>query len=388
MKRGLLKYAACIILMMFSCRAAFSGCRNVSGKSLSHEMCVHVIGGDCFISSKSGNGHDIIFHFRKCMANNLYTFYRVGILSDNGELPVGDPERTPDMIVNEAYSDNIGPFLVEGRGWCGGNHTGDGGKVTAYNKSHSITIDGNMVAGDTLAYVKSLTINVTNVILDTFAIEKVRYDVYPGVIEVSAKHEFLNNEPLTVSRYYGMQSMFNGETETLTPGGLYSSWTPENKVSSFPMRDFPDFRWFVERNSKSFQSSYLFRCGMGDHSFEDPDEPVFIGNSNGKSYHRLMAGHVVKKGDETFWKGVYTWQVSPCVDNDHVFGFFGTIDSKPALYVAFMAGGSYSFDLPEGSDSRKYNVLDLQGPVKISRKGRKKLTVSSSSKGYSVIIFD
>lgn len=69
-------------------------------------------GEDVYISSMIDDRHVINYWFKKCMANDLFTFYRVSITSDS----------TNTQIVNETYSDNIGPFNILEGGWCGGNH--------------------------------------------------------------------------------------------------------------------------------------------------------------------------------------------------------------------------------------------------------------------------
>ena len=59
------------------------------------------------IESHIDENHSIRYEFSRCMANHIYTFSRVLVDS---------------ITVNEATSDNIGPFLIEGKGWTGGNH--------------------------------------------------------------------------------------------------------------------------------------------------------------------------------------------------------------------------------------------------------------------------
>ena len=59
------------------------------------------------IESRLEGCHSIRYEFSRCMANHIYTFSRVLVDS---------------VVVNEATSDNIGPFLIESSGWTGGNH--------------------------------------------------------------------------------------------------------------------------------------------------------------------------------------------------------------------------------------------------------------------------
>lgn len=376
------------ILLIISLMAVLCDCSAEAGKSGDAEpqsnMRVRVSGENCYVSAKMDANTDIIYWFKKCMANELYTFYDVGLFYNLNPIPV-DPSTKPETILNEAYSDNIGPFLVENVGWCGGNHTTPDGKKTARNESFSIFIDGHKVQKDTIANVHSVRIDVINVILDTFAIEKVHYDINGNSIAVSAEHKFFNANPLNVQRYYGMQSMFEGETKTLTPGGEYSVWTDEANVSSFPESAYPDFRWFIERSATAFQSAYLFRTGMGDHKFVDPAEPVFIGHSYGKSYHRLMANHIVKRGDVTFWKGVYTWGRKPLLDNDSMFAFLGNVEGDAALFISAFGPSTQTVELPFSASYIK--VVDNQGGITAKSVGANSVSITSTGKGYAIMSF-
>lgn len=56
-------------------------------------------------------------------------------------------------------------------------------------------------------------------------IETVNYSIYRNNIQVLVTHEFQNESPVTVQMYYGMQSMFDKETHTLTANGKYVDWT-------------------------------------------------------------------------------------------------------------------------------------------------------------------
>lgn len=64
---------------------------------------VRKIGENIHISSRIDQHHEINYWFKKCMANDLFTFYRVSILSDSVNI----------IIANEAhYSDNIALFTL------------------------------------------------------------------------------------------------------------------------------------------------------------------------------------------------------------------------------------------------------------------------------------
>ncbi|MCS2517724.1 hypothetical protein NXW37_29520 [Bacteroides thetaiotaomicron] len=48
--------------------------------------------------------------------------------------------------------------------------------------------------------------------------------------QVLVTHEFQNESPVTVQMFYGMQSMFDKETHTLTANGKYVDWTVQKDV--------------------------------------------------------------------------------------------------------------------------------------------------------------
>ena len=83
----------------------------------SEAMYVKRQGGDLYISAKLDERTDITYWFRRCMFNELYTFYRVGITRNRAALPSTQPEAEPAVLLNSTYSDNIGPFAIPGCGW-------------------------------------------------------------------------------------------------------------------------------------------------------------------------------------------------------------------------------------------------------------------------------
>lgn len=267
------------------------------------------------------DSHMITYRFEKCMANNLYTFSRVFF---------------DGYTVNSAqYSDNIGPFSVVGLGWVGGNHL-SGTAITAETKSVKIEIDGEELTENISDRpVQRVDIYVENDIYN-FADESMHYIVMGNSIQVEGSHKYTCTTNKTVDRYYGMQSMFEGETAILTPQGHYPRWTQTAKVSQFTKGAYPDFSLFVERSARCHQAAYMTRDGIGDRHMVKDADVVFIGNSYGKSYHKTMGSAVVKPGDETYWKGVYTWFKTPEVnasdDNAGEFVYDGFFDGKEARF--------------------------------------------------------
>lgn len=301
-------------------------CSSVAAGAADGGMHVSLQGERLTVCTSLETEHTLQYEFRRCMDNELYTFSKV--LVDG-------------VAVNEATSDNIGPFLIAGRGWTGGNHLLPDGKTpSAQTVGIEISADGGRLLRDTLTDASRIDIAVTNRLLDPanpdslFCVEKMHYTVCGNSIQVEAEHTYLNAEEWTVDRYYGMQSMMKEETALLTPGGLYSVWTPIENVGRFPKKSAPLFRQFVEKSPVCYAAAYLCGEGLGDRRFVAPDDVVFIGNSWSKSYHKLMGNAVIKRGDVTRWKGIYTWFLTPLKDVPGQFAYRGWFDGKEAVFCS------------------------------------------------------
>ena len=72
--------------------------------------------------------------------------------------------------------------------------------------------------------------------------------------------------------------------------------------------------------------------GIGDRHLVDADDVVFIGNSWGKSYHKLIGNASVKNGDTTHWEGIYTWFIQPVNTDPEYFSYLGCLNGKPAIF--------------------------------------------------------
>ena len=318
-------------------------------KMISGKMRVKIAGEDLYISAKLNAKNDILYWFKKCMFNQLYTFYRVGTIANNMPQPTNIPDATPSYVLNLSYSDNIGPFNITGHGWCGGNHPYiDEETQTAHNVNYQISLDGKITTENTLTLVDNIqirainhimnpaepeTINEKTVLNNVLCIETVDYNIQRNNIQVTVSHEFQNEKPVIVQMYYGMQSMFEKETHTLTVNGKYADWTLQEGVSTFNKKEFPLMRCFIEKNADAYQSSYLFDEGLGKHTDITDDDIIFIGNSNGKTYHKIIANKSYKKGDIIHWSGVYTWFKSPIIDDVDLLCYEGMINNQRVLFI-------------------------------------------------------
>ena len=57
-------------------------------ETISEEMRVKMTGEDLYISAKLDAGTDILYWFKKCMFNKLFTFYRVGTIANSLPAPI------------------------------------------------------------------------------------------------------------------------------------------------------------------------------------------------------------------------------------------------------------------------------------------------------------
>ena len=370
------------------------------------KMRVKITGEDLYISAKLDAETDILYWFKKCMFNELFTFYRVGTIANSMPAPTTLPDTSPASVLNLAYSDNIGPFNITGYGWCGGNHPYlDEVTRTARNVGYHIYVDGKEIKEDMSALTKEIKITVTNEIMnpskadtssgktllnDVLCIETVSYSVYRNNIQVSVSHEFQNESPVTVQMYYGMQSMFEKETHTLTAGGKYTDWTVQKEVSTFTKKEYPSFRRFIEKSVHAYQSSYLFADGLGNHEEIADDDIIFIGNSSNKTYHKIIANKEHKKGDVIHWSGVYTWFKSPVSDDDGLLCYEGIIDNQKVLFIDCKKSVNKMIQLPDGYIKKTFTIREKSESITIA--GNKVTTqglrIVSDGSGSCVITFN
>ena len=370
------------------------------------KMRVKITGEDLYISAKLDAETDILYWFKKCMFNELFTFYRVGTIANSMPAPTTLPDTSPASVLNLAYSDNIGPFNITGYGWCGGNHPYlDEVTRTARNVGYHIYVDGKEIKEDISALTKEIKITVTNEIMnpskadtssgktllnDVLCIETVSYSVYRNNIQVSVSHEFQNESPVTVQMYYGMQSMFEKETHTLTAGGKYTDWTVQKEVSTFTKKEYPSFRRFIEKSVHAYQSSYLFADGLGNHEEIADDDIIFIGNSSNKTYHKIIANKEHKKGDVIHWSGVYTWFKSPVSDDDGLLCYEGIIDNQKVLFIDCKKSVNKMIQLPDGYIKKTFTIREKSESITIA--GNKVTTqglkIVSDGPGSCVITFN
>lgn len=363
------------------------------------EMIVKKSGKEFFIASRIDEEHVIVYNFRNCMFNDLFTFYKVSLLKDSGGIIPSNFEKLPAIILNESTSDNIGPFAVKLGGWCGGNHAYKDEKTrTARTIWTRVLVDGKVVLKDTTFVAHDINIEVKNDIyspistrkvnqtiefIDTLCLERVRYRVNGGSIEVMVEHYYKNKLPVIIERYYGMQSMFREEKWMLTPNGQYDDWTPIEKVDRFIKKDYPYFNRFVEKNGNSYQATYISLKGLGERKEVKPDDVVFIGNSWTKSYHKTIGGASRERGDKDSWIGTYTWFAEPIIDANGVFAYEGVINGKQALFVNWV-GEKKEIEIPLKDAGVFKHIIENPSHAKI-RKTTESLYIKGDKTGSIIL---
>ncbi|MBQ7691800.1 MAG: hypothetical protein IJT30_11520 [Muribaculaceae bacterium] len=326
------------------------------------------------VACNTGEGIEMCFCFQPCMQNKLMTFSHVGVRAvDRATCDPLSLFRDSNMEwLNISTSDNIGPVGVKGySNFVGGNHlwhrpsaSGVPGKgeatevFTAQCDSFRILADGMPLAQTTATDCRRVTVEVWNTLFDPLVEpaegaamlssplirEHATYALEDNTITVTIEHHYLRS--FVVSRYYGMQSMFVGESSILTPNGPYRRWTSQGSIKSFKKEDHRWLNHFVERSSSGWcQTAWLRQDDLGSHECLHEDSPIFARGSN-KCYHVLMDNWPVEAGESHYWRGVYVWS-RPLIDDDFVTVNKGSVNGYTLLAIDTKQAGSVTIDRPE-----------------------------------------
>ena len=319
-------------------------------------------GEDLYIAYLDFDNIEYVYWFKKCMFNELYTFYRVGYRQTDRNKPSTEGIKTLDgiVLINKTDSDNIGPVSFKEGGWVGGNHSylNDGITKTARCDSYSIFLSSNreINAGETII-TNRVMIKVVNTLFnpaiaptdgsDTLSVpianEIVNYLVSNNNIEVSIKIDFVStSNPL--NHYYGMQSMCHLETEILTPNGLYPDWTSVVDTS-FVKSEYPKFNRFIERNTNYdyYQASYLIPNKDGNHNMVTKN--IFT-RATGKSYHTIVDDSTLFSNSKIVWSGVYTFFKNPLINDDNILAYYGRLYGHDCIYISTKKEFDKNIELP------------------------------------------
>lgn len=369
------------------------------------EMCAELSddGENLYIAYLEG-AMETVYWFRKCMANNLFTFYRVGYRTVDRDYPdtAGINLESGIIYYNKTSSDNIGPLSMKNGDWTGGNHKYNNGTVlTAENESHLCYADGKMLnAGDKL-YCDCVKVEVVNKLYDPaiapsegdtilstlLATETVLYSVKKNTIEVSLREAFAETSN-KVSIYYGMQSFFLNEDYIMTANGGWTNWEPSSNNVDFTKTNYPNINRFIEKNSASqtYQATFLYRQKLGDHHLTD----WVFRRQGGKCYHCLMHNGLtgIDVSEKSFsWSGGYTFFHTPLLDDDDVLAYAGVVNGKDAIFINAKRACSINISLPVSLQNRKINVIEIDNNITTANSFTDIDGVSVDAAGVGSLIF-
>ncbi|RKO73399.1 hypothetical protein D7322_01665 [Sphingobacterium puteale] len=399
---------ACVSLfLLFSCKTrATSTHIEVTGaperQGLTEKQYIKVVGDQAYIGAKFDKTQDITILFRKCMFNDLMTFFQIGLANNSSALPSKTPERKPDQILNLTTSDNIGPVLIQGGSWIGGNHSYQetGKSKTAKTLSYAFYADGELLKAGDERWAQVVTVRVKNALYDplrpgpqsdgeqtsldhTLILEDVIYTILGGSIQVELSHKYQSNEKRIVERYYGMQSMFVGETDLMTPNGPFSDFQRIPEDTTFSKRAGQDFNRIIELNSVT---------GICQSTFLYPEPKRFLGKDNkafirayGKSYHNLLASKEIKKGEFFSWSGLYTW-FRPLTNNHNYLAYCGKMEGEQLIFIDCKCPFQGEIVLPNSLLNKKYRILFLDQGIGI-QKSKQGLKMKAKRNGSLILAY-
>ena len=340
-----------------------------------------------YVAYNNGNGVETCYWFKKCMANQLYTFYLVGYRPVTRKYPSIENISNWSGIttINSTGSDNIGPINYTGTAgeggssWVGGNHhypneSASTKYLTAVNNYYHIFVDNKQISDEDSGFAKYINVLVKNTIFDPgftpeqgatslsipLCDEYVNYVICKNTIEVSVKHKYASTAQGTIGVYYGMQSMCFEEDYYMTPLGLRTSWQAIQSSDSFTKQDYPNFNRFIEKKSDPgyYQSTYLYPdFSLGKHSNISNDATIFSRGS-GKDYHMCIKSLNVTSSTVYQWAGSYTFFTDPLLDNSDGFAYIGSVGGKSCLFVNTLHACELTIPIPSDLALRKFNVIE------------------------------
>lgn len=304
--------------------------------------------GEVKIFSRLDKTRAISTHFRPCMFNQLYTYYRTSYVNYS-DINKDDLTTISEDAVVTTGSDNIGPIRVQGGDWTGGNHSydNDGATRTAETLMHRIFADGQEVdtSIDKILFCKVLEIIVHNKIYDPrvpptegsnilsipLADEFVKYRIEEGDVSVTLSHRYTSQAIADV--YYGMQTVCKLD-EFLTSGGDTVTFKSRALAVNFTKGAFPNFNRFLQRNTaKNKYESMMLNTSYraGTHSYLSDIRNIAI-TSPSKLYHSILYNNTIESGDVISWNGTYSWK-NPVSENAQYICFVYIINGIKTIAI-------------------------------------------------------
>jgi len=318
---------------------------------------------DLYISSKFDAGNDWLCLFTKCMANDLFTFKRVGFKPNtNTHLNIANIDATPSNTLFTLGSDNIGPISFNGS-FIGGNHL-VGTNKSADTISVEILSDDIKLNNNWEGYSDEIKIKVVNHIYlaadlptKTIAIvETVLYRVSGADIEVVVDHDYKLSGNIGV--YYGMQSIgVSGMTNIYFSNSQYADLLTYGNVQDSGGRTTnPNVDRIILTNySKTIVQSLLLNRNRGlglaiNTNISSTDAIAFQGDYS-KVYFRQIVSKDVTAGYNNFWSGTYSWfnQIEKqSLEINTLFAYPTKEENEDVFFTDFKATGNQFSDFKRG----------------------------------------
>lgn len=409
-------------LFWISCCIAFF-CQTIWGAR--NNVHKHTVDNGCLCAELDADGEnfyvayldrddvEITYWFRKCMANGIYTFYRVGYrYVSNRQQSDTEGIKTGNGItyINATSSDNIGPMAMNNGGWCGANHHYPDENASAHpiyktakNNSHHCYADGRKIPAGKKIRCNHVTVEVENTIFDPeyapangdsmlstpLSTETAFYSIHKNTIEVSVRQKYSKTTKNSVINYYCLQSMFENEEFIMTPNGKFIDWTDEKTATDiFPKKDFPEFNRFIECNKTrgTYQGVYLYPEKLGNHELIQDDSWIF-NRSYGKCYHHIM-NNVSNIASKTFiCNGSYTFFHTPLLDNDNVFVYRGIMNGKDAIFINTKKACELDIPLPKDCVRHRMSIVEMSRNITTDNTSTNAAGIHIVAKGSGSMIF-
>lgn len=284
-------------------------------------LCVKRSGENVIVCYNDGNGTEIVYEFGRVFpnSNNTLGLAHVGYRKVTRKSPIADTGGTTELC-NQITSDMFGPVQVGGN-FFGGNHTYND-NPTASSVSWTITADGTTVADGANLFCREVTVVSVNKVqclssgsLADMMEETITMTVSENMVKCHVKHDYKYSGGVgqTITRYYGMQSMFGARATAylLTPNGEHTTLVAENSSADlgFTKGDYPSFNRFIQKDPQGWcQSAWVNPAiGIGDHSEIGTSDDIFLDGGSNKMYHQLIRNKSITAGMVYQWGGIYKW---------------------------------------------------------------------------------
>jgi len=330
----------------------------MQGGGANADLFIAYIDTTVYIVSKYNDNLDLISRWKGYGANNLYSFYDVGLVANTTNILTQAPESATfdTTFISNNISDcfpapiYIADVVTLRSGWTGGSHQ-NGTYDTAYTDSYDILVNGQSISTGFRGYANEVKIITHNILYNPYILptkhklidEYVSFNVTKNTIEVSLQHD--TDSTFTAYNYYGMQC---SQLSTEWKDSLYIAhsdnniWLDFNTAdSSGYIDDYPNVEKAVWKNNDRSMTLIMWI----DNNYGLPSDPntyikdtsttdKFIFPSNLKGYFRQITDYDVAGSEKWEFRGSYSFQdQSSITDNDIITAGTFTIDAKPIMYA-------------------------------------------------------